>query len=171
MRILKRLAFVALFLCQHANGLAAGFQLLSSAFQMNEPIPSLYTCQGDNISPSLAWLHTPLNTQSFALIMNDPGAANGNWVHWMVFNIPSNLTKLDSNVPLPIEAVTGLNSFNTNTYAGPCPPAGNHHYFFRLYALDTVLQISTTAQYDDLINAMQGHVLGEAWLTGTYSKH
>lgn len=146
------------------------FKLASTAFQSNTAIPKRFTCQGQNISPQLAWKNVPENTQSFALIMDDPDAPGGNWVHWIVFNIPSNFTSLSENAVLPIEAVSGLNSWSKSGYGGPCPPSGQHRYFFRLYALDTVLQLAATAQSNDVTDAMRGHVLGEAVLMGLYRK-
>lgn len=147
---------------------AMGFELSSTSFHANEIIPQRYTsCEGQpNISPQLSWKNPPDNTQSFALIMNDLDAANHNWVHWILFNIPSNVTQFAESTNLPIEAMSGLNSWRTSGYGGPCPPRGTHRYFFRLYALDTVLQLPNTAQYADVIDAMQGHVLGEAVLVG-----
>lgn len=150
------------------NIFALGLTLQSSSFQANASIPPQFTCQGANISPSLSWTHAPQNTQSFALIMLDPDAPSGNWVHWIVYNLPSNTLTLEQNARLPLEAVSGLNSWNKTGYSGPCPPTGTHRYFFRLYALDTVLQLSNTAQYNDVINAMQQHIIEEASLMGIY---
>ena len=102
--------------------------------------------------------------------MNDPDAPAGNGVHWLVYNLPSNTASLEQNASLPIEAVNGLNSWNKPGYGGPCPLSGTHRYFFRLYALDTVLPLLDTPQYDDLIDAMQSHILGQAVLIGRYGK-
>lgn len=154
----------------HGGSFALSFTLASTAFQSNATIPKQFTCQGQNVSPQLTWKNVPANTQSFALIMNDPDAPGGNWVHWIVFNIPSNFTSLAENVSLPIEAVSGLNSWSKSSYGGPCPLNGQHRYFFRLYALDTVLQLDATAQFADMMDAMRGHVLGEAVLMGLYHK-
>ena len=159
-----------LYVCFAGNVFAAGFELTSPAFKTSRMIPKQYTCQGTNIAPKLVWKNPPPNTQSFALIMNDPDAPNGNVTHWIVFNLPSNTKALDPKLALPIEAVTGLNSYNNPGYKGPCPPNGQHRYFFRLYALDTVLQLSDTAQYDTVMDAMQSHVLGQAVLIGLYRK-
>lgn len=170
MRILKIIAYVALIGAYACESMASEFELTSPQFQTDRMIPQQYTCQGRNIAPILQWKHTPENTQSFALIMSDPDTPNGNWVHWIVFNLPSNMTSLSPTIDLPIEAVNGLNSWNTPGYNGPCPPNGTHRYFFRLYALDTVLQLSETAQYSDLIDAMRSHILGQAVLVGRYRK-
>ena len=150
--------------CFCQQGFAMSFELSSSSFRANGIIPERYTCHGSNISPQLSWRNAPVNTQSFALIMLDPDASKPNWAHWVLFNIPSNINAFSESASLPIEAMSGLNSWRTSGYSGPCPPSGTHRYFFRLYALDTVLQPSNTAQYVDVNNAMQGHILGEAVL-------
>lgn len=150
-----------------------GFELQSTSFRANELIPPQYSsCEGQaNISPQLSWSNVPQNTLSFVLIMNDPDAANHNWVHWLLFNIPTYTKSLAESASLPLEATSGLNSWRTSGYSGPCPPAGTHRYYFRLYALDTVLQLSTTAHYQDVVDAMQGHILGEAVLMGRYTRN
>lgn len=170
MKISKLITYVILIGCLAAKGFAAGFELTSPAFKTNRMIPMQYSCKGSNIPPKLTWKNPPPNTQSFALIMNDPDAPNGNVIHWIVFNLPSNTKALDPKLALPIEAVTGLNSYNNSGYKSPCPPTGQHRYFFRLYALDTVLQLSDRAQYDAVMDAMQRHVLGQAVLIGLYRK-
>lgn len=170
MRILKIIAYLIFTGCFSLKCFATEFELTSTQFQANRTIPQQYTCQGRNISPNLQWKHAPKHTQSFALIMSDPDAPNGNWVHWIVFNLPSNTTHLSPNVDLPIEAVNGLNSWNKPGYSGPCPPKGTHRYIFRLYALDTVLQLSDSAKYDALLDAMRTHIIGQAVLVGMYNK-
>ena len=170
MKIIKIIAYLVLTGCLPVTSFAMGFELTSTAFQKNRMIPQKYTCQGQNISPNLRWKNAPQNTMSFALIMNDPDAPAGNRVHWLVYNLPSNTASLKQNASLPIEAVNGLNSWNKPGYGGPCPLSGTHRYFFRLYALDTVLPLLDTPQYDDLINAMQSHILGQAILIGRYGK-
>lgn len=169
MKIIKLIAYFILFSTIPLKSIAIGFTLMSSSFQADSTIPKQFTCQGQNISPGLSWTNAPQNTQSFALTMLDPDAPGGTKVHWLVFNIPSNITSLEQNATLPIEAVSGLNSGNKPGYMGPCPPNGTHRYFFRLYALDTVLQLPNTAQYNDLINAMQQHIIEEASLMGTFA--
>lgn len=167
MKISKLITYL-IYGCLAGNVFAAGFELTSPAFKTKQIIPRQYTCEGTNIAPKLTWKNPPLNTQSFALIMNDPDAPNGDVIHWIVFNLPSNTKTLDPKLALPIEAMTGLNSYNNSGYKGPCPLKGQHRYFFRLYALDSVLQLSDTAQYDALMKAMQPHILGQAVLIGVY---
>lgn len=171
MEQIKRYVYLIVLGCFACRASASDFTLSSPAIQKNGMLAAQYTCAGQNVSPALKWTHPPANTQSFALVMNDPDAPNGNWVHWLIFNLPSNLTQLSQNAKLPIEAVSALNSWNQNGYSGPCPPVGEkHRYFLKLYALDTVLQLSATAQYEDVMPAMQQHILGQAVLVGSYKK-
>jgi len=150
-------------------------RLTSEAFAEGGGIPSLYTCQGEDTSPPLAWEGVPVGTQSFALICEDPDAPVGIWVHWVLFDIPAEARELPAAVPtdatLSDGAGQGLNSWPRTGYGGPCPPSGTHRYIFRLYALDSVLRLAP----DDtdkaaLLDAMEGHVLGETSLTGLYAR-
>ena len=170
MKIIKIIAYVILIGCLPVTSFAMGFELTSTAFQKNKMIPKKHTCQGQNISPNLSWKNAPQNTMSFALIMNDPDAPTGNRIHWLVYNLPSNITGLEQNASLPIEAANGLNTGNKLGYSGPCPPNGTHRDLFRLYALDTVLPLLDTPRYHDLLDAMQSHMLGQAVLIGRYGK-
>ena len=149
-------------------------QITSPTFAEEDAIPAVYTCTGDNISPELAWSGAPEGTQSFALIMDDPDAPGNTWVHWVAFNLPTDAVGLPENVmsddDLPGDAVHGSNSWRRNDYGGPCPPSGTHRYFFKLYALDVVLDLEAGASKDDVLAAMDGHVLAEAQLMGTYEK-
>ncbi len=152
---------------------AYGFSLTSPAFKKDSSIPPLFTCNGKNISPQLNWQTPPDGTQSYALLVTDPDAPNGEWTHWLLYNIPKNSTQLvqDQNEhPLPKGTEIGKNSWNQDKYGGPCPPNGNHRYFFVLYALDQPLKLKskdTTEQ--DIKFAMHGHILGTAILKGTYA--
>lgn len=150
------------------------FQLTSTAFSQGTPIPALYTCQGRDISPPLAWGEPPASTRSFALIMDDPDAPVGIWVHWVIYNLPPEARSLPEALPtdgqLPDGSLQGKNSWNRLGYGGPCPPSGTHRYFFKLYALDTTLSLSTGASKGQLIQAMEGHILAQAELMGTYAK-
>ncbi len=147
------------------------FTLTSPAFEHDEFIPSKYTCDGANVSPALAWEHAPQNTQSFALIVDDPDAPTKTpWVHWIVFNIPADISELTENIE-PNAFVQGATNFtNKKGWGGPCPPSGTHRYFFKLYALDTKLNLSITATKEDLLKAMEGHVLDSAELMGHYKR-
>lgn len=139
----------------------------SPAFTHKGNIPAQYTCDGTNISPVLQWSGAPAGTKSFALIVDDPDAPSKTYVHWVVFNIPATTTELAEGV----RSVTcGTNDFGTKKYGGPCPPSGTHHYHFKLYALDSMLDVSVGATKEDLLDAMQGHVLAQTELIGLYAR-
>jgi len=146
------------------------FPLYSDAFADGEPIPSSYTCDGDNISPPLNWADPPAGTETFALIVDDPDAPGGTWVHWVLFNIPGDLRALEPGAGPPEGSVTGVNGWGRNAYGGPCPPLGTHRYVFTLYALNTTLTLDEGATKDDVLKAAEGHAIGLARLTGTYSR-
>jgi hypothetical protein len=143
---------------------------LSSVFADGGSIPPVYTCDGTNVSPPLAWQGAPEGTKSFALIVGDPDAPSGVWVHWVAYNIPGELSRLSP--PLPKNVLQGKNSFDKTVYGGPCPPkeGGPHRYFFRLYALDALLNLAPGADIATLKAAMRGHVLGGAELMGLYDR-
>jgi Raf kinase inhibitor-like YbhB/YbcL family protein len=152
--------------------------LTSTAFTDGGEIPTRYTCQGDDISLPLAWRGTPSDTRSLVLIVDDPdapdpGAPRMTWVHWVLFNLPPETTGLPEGVTadrLPAGTGQGLNDWKRTGYGGPCPPVGRHRYFFKLYALDTVLRLSGKPTKPALEAAMQGHVIDQAQLVGTYRK-
>ena len=153
---------------------AMAMTLTSSAFKPNGHIPSKYTCEGDNVSPPLAWNGVPREAKSFVLIIEDPDAPDPKapqrvWVHWIVYNIPPATKSLPENAALPQGVATGVNDFKKAGYGGPCPPIGRHRYFHKLYALDSTLDLrqATKAQLEQ---AMHGHVLAHAELIGTYQK-
>jgi len=150
------------------------FSITSTAFKEGEPIPQKYTCDEQDVSPSLEWLSPPSNAKSFALIADDPDAPMGTWVHWVIFNIPPSTTGLSENVPpkqsLPNGALQGKNDFGNYGYGGPCPPGGTHRYYFKLYALDTTLKLSSGSTKADLLKAMEGHIVAQAQLMGRYSR-
>ena len=151
-------------------------QITSTAFSEGQPIPQKYTCQGSDFSPPLVWTNTPPNTKSFALIVDDPDAPAGIWVHWVLYDLPATATGLAENTPkseqLPDGAKQGLNSGSRLGYGSPCPPSGKpHRYFFKLYALDAPLNLKPGATKKDLLKAMEGHVLAEGQLMGTYQRH
>lgn len=152
-------------------------KLSSPSFAHHGAIPSLYTCEGRDISPALEWTAPPPNTQSFALIVDDPDAPDPQapkmtWVHWVLFNIPASTRLLPEGVTpaqLPPGTQEGLNDWKRTGYGGPCPPIGRHRYFFKLYALDTQLQLHRPTKAD-VERAMAGHILAQAELVGTYQK-
>jgi Raf kinase inhibitor-like YbhB/YbcL family protein len=154
------------------------FILTSPAFANNGKIPAQYTCDGVDISPPLSWSDAPQGTRSFALIVDDPDAPDPKapkvtWVHWVIYNIPADGQSLPEDAArhgLPAGAQQGLNDSKRVGYNGPCPPLGRHRYFHKLYALDTVLQDLGHPTKAQLLSAMQGHVLAEAQLVGTYEK-
>ena len=156
------------------GGQAMVFELTSSAFAAGESIPREYTCDGDDISPPLEWTDPPPGTQSLALIGDDPDAPVGTWVHWVLYDLPAETRGLPEDVPsdadLPGGGRSGENSWRRLGYGGPCPPGGTHRYFFKLYALDTVLGLDAGAGKKQVLTAMEGHVLAEAELMGTYSR-
>jgi hypothetical protein len=149
--------------------------ITSTAFKEGQPIPSRHTCTENDLSPALAWIGAPPGTMSFALVCDDPDAPMGTWVHWVIFNLPADSTGLPEGVlassRLPMGAVQGRNSWKKIGYGGPCPPPGKpHRYFFKLYALDTVLALDSNATSGNVQKAMKGHVLAEGQLMGTYKR-
>jgi Raf kinase inhibitor-like YbhB/YbcL family protein len=150
-------------------------QLTSAAFQEGEPIPVQYTCDGTNISPPLAWAGIPGGTNSLAMIVDDPDAPGRTWVHWVVYQISPDLMGLPEGLVNYSNAggigTAGKNDFNKLGYGGPCPPKGKpHRYFFKLYALDTDLELQQGATKTQLEAAMQGHILAQGQLMGTYGR-
>jgi hypothetical protein len=138
----------------------------SSAFTNNGPIPTKYTCDGEDVNPPLSIEGIPQGTQSLALTVDDPDAPMGTWDHWIVWNIsPSNEIK-ENTVP----GVEGMNDFRKHSYGGPCPPSGTHRYFFKVYALDTKLNLSLNSSKKDLEKAMQSHILAKGETIGRYSR-
>lgn len=154
------------------------FNIHSSAFEDGAAIPARYSCQGDDISPPLAWSGMPAQTRSLALIMDDPDAPDPQapkmtWVHWVLYNLPAKLDRLAENIAaagLPQGAAEGLNDWQRSGYGGPCPPIGRHRYFIKLYALDTLLSGLDRPTKAQLEAAMQGHVLAQVVLMGRYQK-
>ncbi|HAT8587124.1 TPA: YbhB/YbcL family Raf kinase inhibitor-like protein [Legionella pneumophila] len=150
---------------------SAGLRLESTAFAANAVIPQKFTCSSLNYSPPLIWHDPNLGTQSYVLIVHDPDAPTGNWIHWVLFNIPAQVKQLAEGAATPAGATSGLNSWNTTGYSGPCPPTGTHRYYFTLYALDTYLSLGPDATSQDVVNAMKGDIIDTAELVGHYSKN
>jgi Raf kinase inhibitor-like YbhB/YbcL family protein len=148
--------------------------LTSPAFVAGQPIPSKYTCDGDNVSPPLQWDQPPAGTQSLALIMDDPDAPSGDFVHWVYYDQPPALSNLPEGVSTdekPSQGGTnGKNGAGRSGYTGPCPPSGTHRYYFRLLALDTTLDAVAGLTEDQFLQAAEGHVLAQAELMGVYSR-
>lgn len=153
----------------------ATLQLTSTAFTEGGSIPAKYTCDGENVSPPLAWGEPPAGTASFALICDDPDAPVGIFTHWVIFNIPASARGLEEGIPaqerLSSGALQGKNGFFKTGYGGPCPPKGSpHHYQFTIYALDTVLDLKPGASKNDLLEAAKGHILARGQLIGVYQR-
>jgi len=152
--------------------------LTSAAFAEGQPIPPPYTCSGNDVSPALAWTTqggNPANIKSFALIADDPDAPVGTWVHWVLYDLSPSTNALPENVAktqyVTGNAKQGINDFHRLGYGGPCPPPGKpHRYFFKLYALDRMLDLKPGATKREVETAMRGHVLAEGQLMGTYQR-
>jgi len=139
----------------------------SSAFEHNGLIPRKYTCDGNDVNPPLTIEDIPEGTESLALTIDDPDAPMGTWDHWVVWNIPPHTQEIrEKSVP----GVEGMNDFRRNSYGGPCPPGGTHRYFFKVYALDTKLNLGAASRKKDLERAMQGHILAKGEFIGRYSR-
>jgi Raf kinase inhibitor-like YbhB/YbcL family protein len=149
-------------------------KLTSPAFEEGGMIPEKHSCDGMDVSPALAWTSGPEGTKTFALICDDPDAPMGTWVHWVLFNLPANVNELPEAVPpereLESRAKQGMSDFHKIGYGGPCPPGGTHRYFFKIYALDTEVNLEAVATKSDLLEAMEGHILAEGQLMGKYSR-
>lgn len=141
-------------------------KITSSAFMNNGFIPAKYTCDGDDMNPPINIEGIPEETESLALIVDDPDAPMGTWDHWIVWNI-SPLEKIEEN---SVPGVEGLNDFGKHTYGGPCPPSGTHRYFFKVYALDTKLNLKPNSRKKDLERAMEGHILAKGEVIGLYKR-
>ncbi len=145
------------------------FLIQSSSFENKKEIPALYTCDGKDLSPQLAWSGAPANTKTFALICEDPDAPAGIWYHWVLYNIPNGVTQLAEGSALPAGAALGKNSWGRSQYNGPCPPASStHRYQFTLYALDAPLALPSSAGAKAVLQAIQGHTLGKATMMGVF---
>lgn len=141
--------------------------LTSSAFSANGPIPRKYTCDGSDINPSLEIASIPTKAKSLALVVVDPDAPGGTWVHWIVCNIPITHKIEEHSVP----GIEGVNDFGRVDYGGPCPPDGKHRYFFKMYALDQILELEEGFTLDELNEAMHSHILGYGELMGVYTRN
>ena len=168
-----------LFLPQSPSRAAAAkgsktMNVTSTAFKEGEMIPEVYSCDGKNISPRIDWDGSPKGTKTFALIVDDPDAPRGTWVHWVLFNIPADAKGLPEHIPprstLSNGARHGVNDSRLLGYDGPCPPGGIHRYYFKLYALDVVLALESGATKAQLLKAMEGHIVGEGALMGKYKR-
>lgn len=149
-------------------------KIFSSAFEDGGMIPSKYTCDGIDVSPPLSWSGLPEGTKSIAIINDDPDAPMGTWVHWVIYNIPPAAKGLPEDIKrlerLPDGTLQGKNSWGRIGYGGPCPPSGIHRYFFKIYALDKMLNLKPGATKEELLSAMKGHILAQAQFYGKYTR-
>jgi len=149
-------------------------KISSAAFQNGGPIPSKYTCDGANVSPPLQWSGLPQNAKTVVLICDDPDAPAKTWVHWVVYDLPANVTTLPEAVPAverpPVGGKQGKNDFGKTGYGGPCPPGGTHRYFFKLYAIDTETSLEPATSKDQVLKAIEGHILAQGEFIGTYKR-
>lgn len=168
--VLMLLILMILPTCTKNKGIIPmeGLKITSSAFEHNSNIPIKYTADGENINPLLNIANIPSKTKSLVLIMDDPDAPRGDWVHWLIWNIPPSKTNIDEN---SIPGTQGLNSFKQNSYSGPSPPSGTHRYFFKIYALDIELSLKPSSKKQDVEQAIKSHILAKGELIGLYTKH
>ncbi|GJL78778.1 MAG: hypothetical protein NPINA01_17670 [Nitrospinaceae bacterium] len=149
-------------------------QLTSKAFLDGGTIPKKHTCDGENVSPTLEWGSVPDDAMTLALILDDPDAPGGTFVHWILYNLPAHITEIQDDLlregQLENGTMQGQNDFKNIGYGGPCPPSGTHRYVFKLYALDRELELQPGATKKQLLQAMEGHILDRAQFVGTYSK-
>jgi Raf kinase inhibitor-like YbhB/YbcL family protein len=146
-----------------------GLRVSSPAFEDNGRIPEKYTCDGKDINPPLLIENVPASAGSLALIVDDPDAPKGTWVHWVLWNISPDTREIKEN-SVPERVEQGLNDFKKHDYGGPCPPDGTHRYFFKLYALDAALELASKSTKADLEKAMQGHVIDQDQIIGKYQR-
>ena len=146
----------------------ATLQVTSSAFAANQPIPPRYTCEGTQVSPPLTWSGVPRGTESIAILVDDPDAPKGTFTHWLVTGIPPTRTSLAAGAELPAGAMAAKNSKSEARYSGPCPAEGRHRYVFHVFALD--IAIASPRTKDEFLASIDGHVLAEGQLVGTYQK-
>lgn len=145
-------------------------EVTSPVFEHEGTIPEKYTCEGEDINPPLRIHNLPEGTRSLALVVDDPDAPLGTWDHWLVWNISPDVAEIPEN-SVPQQAVLGTNGFKKKSYGGPCPPFGTHRYYFKVYALDTRLDLPEGSRKKQLEKAMQGHILDQGVLMGRYKKH
>jgi Raf kinase inhibitor-like YbhB/YbcL family protein len=166
--------FVLLFIFSNAMGQeaakAGGFKISSSAFENNGHIPPKYTCDGANVNPPLKIEDVPPNTKSLALIFDDVDAPRGSYVHWILWNIGPTIKEIKEN-SVPEGAVQGMNDFKKGSYGGPCPSRGAHKYVFKIFALDTLLNLNPNFTKKDLEKAMEGHIISQTQLMGLYKRN
>ena len=149
-------------------------KVTSTAFADGEMMPKQYTCDGANVSPPLSWSGVPASAKALAIICDDPDAPGKTWVHWVVYDLPASLTSLTEKIATATELTgggkQGMNDFKKIGYGGPCPPSGTHRYYFKLYALDAATALKPGATKDQLLKAMEGHIVAQGQLMGRYKR-
>jgi Raf kinase inhibitor-like YbhB/YbcL family protein len=176
--IIVQIALISWIVSANGEEVNPTMKLTSPSFENQKEIPRKYTCDGEDVSPALAWSNGPAGTKSFALIIDDPDAPDPanpkmTWVHWVIYNIPATIGSLAEGVKekqLPGGTLGGLNDWKKTGYGGPCPPVGKHRYFHKLYALDVVLPDLKQPTKEKLEKAMDGHLLSKAELVGLYQR-
>lgn len=172
--VLIGLSWVTLPVSGNAEGVPGKLEVRSSAFGEGESIPSDFTCDGADMSPPVSWSGVPAETQSLAVIVDDPDAPAGNWSHWLLYDLSPKLIQLPAGIPagaiIPDGGFQGRTDFGNTGYNGPCPPAGTHRYFIKVFALDRILHLEPGATKKELLAAVQGHILAEGTLMGTYRR-
>lgn len=172
MRFFIKMISLIVGLLMSTQTFAKDFAMTSTAFLDGSAMPVLYTCDGKDISPPLAWSNPPPKTQSYALIVSDPDASTGTFYHWVLYNIPASTRELPENVKnLPAGTLVGKNDFGKTRYNGPCPPKGSmHHYHFTLYALDSKMPLAAGADAKTVLDAIKSYTLKDIKLTGVYNR-
>lgn len=172
MRSLLLILMIIGFSIQKENDM--NLKVTSTAFSEGDMIPEKYTCDGINVSPPLQWEAGPEVTKSYPLISDDPDAPKGTWVHWVVYNIPVNITEFGEDMPpdalLPNGTCQGITDFRRSGYGGPCPPGGTHRYYFKIYALNITIENTEGLTKAELLEEMDGHILAEGQLMGIYKR-
>ena len=160
---------IGIFILANVYGKEVQMKISSTAFEHNRQIPKKYTCDGSDVNPPLKFEGIPAEAKSLALIVDDPDAPVGTWVHWVLWNIDPKTTEIKEN-SVPKSAKQGMNDFRKHDYGGPCPPSGTHRYFFKLYALDTFLNLGPNVTKNDIEFSIEGHILAKAELIGLYKR-
>jgi len=160
---------IGIFVLSNVYAKEVQMKISSIAFEQNGQIPKKYTCDGSDVNPPLKFEGVPAEAKSLALIVDDPDAPVGTWVHWVLWNIDPKTSEIKEN-SVPKSAKQGMNDFRKHDYGGPCPPSGTHRYFFKLYALDITLNLGPNATKGDIESSIKGHILANAELIGLYKR-
>jgi Raf kinase inhibitor-like YbhB/YbcL family protein len=145
-------------------------KVTSPSFKDGEMLPDKFTCDGENISPAINWRELPMGVKSLALICDDPDAPSGDFVHWVVYNIPANIEGFKENAEISDIADLGVTDYGRGGYGGPCPPSGVHHYHFKVYALNEMIETEKALDKYDLLDRMEGHILANGEIVGLYKR-